>query len=720
MNNDLRKRAIAYFNKEHADFIVPSNVAEFENFARELKIQQIELEFKVEKLSNYIECNHNSLDHSLFGAEFQQNGKFVDANPVALNSKRSILLDDAVDDEMSQESRVKVTSIENELNYLDFIAFAPDAFMHGDEQGHLIYVNQKAIELTEYSQDELRQMNFFQLFSGVELEKNPLRFDLLRQGENLIVERNMISKSGRVIPVEMSSSKKSNGSFQSFIRDISKRKLIEKKLAEEKVLMKTLIDNLPDAIYVKDINGVKLFANKVDWENQGFGSEEEVVGKTDFEIFPEKHAEVYHYSDQKVIADGSPIINAKEEIIFPDGTMHWFLTSKCPLYNNQGEIFGLVGINREITQQVEAEKKISLLSNGIEQSPASFIITDIEGSIVYVNKKFIDVTGYSFQELEGRTLRILKPEHARPEVYQQIWDHLNKGMQWKSEHKNRKKSGEEYWESVLISPIKGKNAKIQNFMVLSEDISLRKTMEADLVKAKERAEESDHLKSAFLNNMSHEIRTPLNAIVGFSELLSDSDLEIGEREYFFNIIQNSSDQLLHIINDIINVSTIDAGQMKANIKCCNLNNLLITLNEQFQLSNKKKEIRISYISTMNDDEAKVLTDETKLTQIISNLIFNALKFTEKGYVEFGVKKDKNQLFFWVKDSGIGIPLNHQKVIFDRFRQADSSINKKYGGSGLGLSIAKSFIELLGGSIKVESEVGDGAVFKFDLPYIPCG
>jgi PAS domain S-box-containing protein len=573
-------------------------------------------------------------------------------------------------------------------------------------------------------------------------------------------------------------------------------------------------------------------------QNQGFVSESQVIGKTDFEIFPERLALKFSGLDQRVFDTGKAVLDHKEEYIFEDNQEHWLFSSKYPLRNEQNELIGLVGISRDITQKIQAEQKIIQLSKGVEQSPASIVITNLDGDIEYVNSKFISLTGYAFEEVRGknprilssgekstdeykvlwdtishgdewkgefhnkkkngelywesaiispirdeqgtihsyiaikeditqrkqteqqllklnagmnqspasimiintegiieyvnkkfletsgydeveligRMLRILKTGHTSPEVYDEIWKSLNDGIEWRGEHLNRRKNMESYWESVLISPIKNSSNKIINFIVISEDISLRKKLEADLMNAKEKAEESDRLKSAFLNNMSHEIRTPLNAIVGFTELFSNNEISNDERAYFYGIIQNSSDQLLHIITDIINVSTIDAGQISSNLAPFNVNDLLVTLYEQFQISNSNKDVKITYVSTLNDEEAKIITDETKLTQVISNLIVNALKFTSKGLVEYGVKTEGKQLYFWVKDSGIGISKEFQEIIFDRFRQADSSINKLYGGSGLGLSIAKSFVQLLGGEIGVKSEVDKGAEFYFYHPY----
>jgi signal transduction histidine kinase/ActR/RegA family two-component response regulator len=237
-----------------------------------------------------------------------------------------------------------------------------------------------------------------------------------------------------------------------------------------------------------------------------------------------------------------------------------------------------------------------------------------------------------------------------------------------------------------------------------------------------KAEESDRLKSAFLANMSHEIRTPLNGILGFSELLSYPSTTDDDRQEYTKIIRRASDDLLNIINDIIDISKIEAGLMNIYETDCHLNQLLqdvfvIFNNKKSQL--KKDHIEIKMNNMLNDNRCLIKSDPLRLKQVLINLIGNALKFTEIGSVEFGYSLSANKtLIFFVKDTGIGITSDDQAVIFERFRQSDYSVNRKYGGTGLGLSISKGFIELLGGKIWVKSELGTGSTFFFELPYKP--
>ena len=238
----------------------------------------------------------------------------------------------------------------------------------------------------------------------------------------------------------------------------------------------------------------------------------------------------------------------------------------------------------------------------------------------------------------------------------------------------------------------------------------------DLVIAKEKAEGSDRLKTAFLHNISHEIRTPMNAIIGFAEFLTEPDLSPEKAKHFTEIIINNSYQLLSIITDIINIATIEAGQERVFEKECNINSVLKELYEQFLLKVNAKDVRFTIKHLLPDQDAYIKTDETKLIQILTNLISNAIKFTAKGYINLGCTVQDNLLKFFVEDTGIGIPSDMLNEIFNRFSQVESTTARQYGGSGLGLSISKAYVELLEGNIWIESELGKGSTFYFTVPY----
>jgi PAS domain S-box-containing protein len=276
----------------------------------------------------------------------------------------------------------------------------------------------------------------------------------------------------------------------------------------------------------------------------------------------------------------------------------------------------------------------------------------------------------------------------------------------------------ERWMQSIGNIKYNENNEATYLVATLKDITNRKELELHLIKAKEKAEENEKLKSAFLQNMSHEIRTPMNAIVGFSRMLERQDLSDEKRKSFSSIIVTSSNQLLAIVTDILTISSIDTNQEKVNITKVNINEVIIDLLSIFQAQLSNHNVSLFTKQQLSKADSEIYTDKTKIIQILTNLIANALKFTHDGYVEFGYVVKNNMLEFYVKDTGIGIESNKHDEIFKRFRQANSDINRKYGGTGLGLSISKGFTELLGGKIWINSEPGKGSCFYFTIPYKP--
>jgi PAS domain S-box-containing protein len=376
------------------------------------------------------------------------------------------------------------------------------------------------------------------------------------------------------------------------------------------------------------------------------------------------------------------------------------------------------GALRDITERILAQHQSTLFQHAIEQSPVGIVITDPSGTIEYVNPKFTELTGYQPVEAIGKSHALLKSGHHSPEFYENLWNDIHSGREFRTEIQNRKKNGELYWENLLISPILDNRGGIRHFVSVMEDISGMKSMVEELIRSKEQAEQADQLKTAFLHNISHEIRTPLNAIVGFSSFLARSDLNNAKRKEFADIVEMSGNQLVSIISDIISVATLDAGQEKANIQETDVRQILANTFEQFKYPLPKRGIDFSYHCELTAQDAYILTDPVKLLQILTNLVGNALKFTDEGKVEFGCRLTGNLLNFYVEDTGIGIPPELHHSIFERFRQADLSTTRKYGGMGLGLAISMGYVELLGGTIGVESTPEKGSRFHFTLPWKP--
>jgi PAS domain S-box-containing protein len=438
---------------------------------------------------------------------------------------------------------------------------------------------------------------------------------------------------------------------------------------------------------------------------------DQVVGLTDFELLPKEAAENCYASDRIALETTSRIVS--EEIIGDQA----FETTKFPVRLKNTLVVG--GMIRDVTERRRAEREISKLLMAIEQGPAAVVITDTLGRIEYVNSKFTEFTEYSREEVIGKNSSILKSGEKSAEEYRQLWEIILAGHEWRGVFLNRKKSGELYWESASISPIKNSRGKVEFFIAIKQDITSRKQIENELITARDKAEENDRLKTAFLQNISHEIRTPLNGILGFTELLIDSNNSDKERQEYSSYISQSVERLLAIISNIVSIATIEAGQEKLHQMPTDVLEVLQTVHKQFESKIKSKKIALIYDTDLDERHRKIFSDEVKLTQILGSLVSNAAKFTFSGRVEFGCNLKNDDLLFYVRDTGIGISEEMHKKIFERFRQGDNSATRKFDGAGLGLAISKAYVELFGGHIWLESEPGKGSAFYFTVPYHPA-
>jgi len=388
----------------------------------------------------------------------------------------------------------------------------------------------------------------------------------------------------------------------------------------------------------------------------------------------------------------------------------------------------LVGTFRETTIRKKAEVELMMAKEAAEANSAN-VTAIIEGTlnsiwafdkdynILYINQIFQKEFMQSFGTwlVPGVNLMNALPTSIRP-FWKERYDKVLDNFSFKVEDAIKTEAGTIYIQ-VSFNPII-KQGEVIGGSCFGSNITDRKVAELELIQAKERAEESDRLKTSFLQNMSHEIRTPLNAISGFSSLLLNPDLSDEKRKSFVTILQNSSDQLIAIVTDILTISAIETKQERKNVSEVNINDIIIDLVSIFKQMAMNQNISIFAKQHLNDEEALVFTDKTKLTQIISNLLTNALKFTYEGSVEFGYTLLDSELQFYVKDTGIGIKAELHDTIFERFRQADSSLSRQYGGTGLGLAICKAFVELLGGRIWLTSKVNEGTTIFFTIPYSP--
>ena len=376
----------------------------------------------------------------------------------------------------------------------------------------------------------------------------------------------------------------------------------------------------------------------------------------------------------------------------------------------------------DITELLEKQDELKEVSEILEQYKKAvdelLIVskTDTKGIITYVNKNFCDISGYSKDELIGKPYDIVRHPDMPQEVFKDMWESIKSGKIWRGIIKNRKKDGGEYWVDTGIMPIKNSKGEIIEYIALENDIT-------EIIKAKEKAQMAERAKGMFLATVSHEIRTPLNAILGFTQLLDKKENLDEESKKYISIINSSASTLLKIINDILDLSKIESEGISIEIKEFDPNKVFFDLASLFLA--KAKEKNINYKIEIDKLPNCIRSDEHRIKQVLANLIGNAIKFTkEGGEVIVNIKvlqedEKKVKIRFSVKDSGIGIPKDKQKEIFKAFTQADGSIAREFGGTGLGLTISSKIVEKLGGKIELISEVGKGSEFYFVLEFEKC-
>jgi len=409
---------------------------------------------------------------------------------------------------------------------------------------------------------------------------------------------------------------------------------------------------------------------------------------------------------------------SEHRMIISDGSEIWVEDrGKVVQRSSDGKPLRMIGSMLDITERKKIELEIKKLNSAIEQSPASVVITDLEGRIQYVNPAFSVVTGYSYDETIGQNPSVLKSgEHTR-QFYNQMWETLASGKTWKGEIINKKKNGEKYWERVSISPVLNEQEEIINYIAVKTDITENKNIEKELLEAKEEAEAATKAKGDFLANMSHEIRTPMNAIIGLDSLLTKTEMTPKQQDYAEKI-GRSAKNLLGIINDILDFSKIEAGKMDVEETDFYLTDVLENLSNMIGDKARNKGLELIF-NQDKDVPNNLVGDPLRLGQILLNLSNNAIKFTEKGELVVKTKlleKNDTNIFvrFDVQDTGIGLTKKQQGKLFQAFSQADTSTTRKYGGTGLGLTISKKLSELMGGNIGVESKSGKGSTFYFTV------
>ena len=500
--------------------------------------------------------------------------------------------------------------------------------------------------------------------------------------------------------------------------DITESKKMADELRIGNARFSSMISNISDVIGIMGADGIMTYKspNIEKW----FGwLPEERIGTSGFStVHPDDLERVGKVFSSLLEKHGS-VMTLEFRYLYKDGSYKPIELTAANLLNDP-EISGVLLNYRDITERkrLEEEKrvtdsKILTLSMAIEQSPVTTVITDVAGNIEFVNPKFTQTTGYTAEEVIGKNPRIFKAGNNPDAEYRELWDTILSGQIWHGVFQNKKKNGELYYESAAISPVWDNEGNIAHFLAIKEDITEWKKSEAALLKAKAEAEAANKTKGTFLANMSHEIRTPLNAIIGFSQLMKRDKSLTGVQLEYSDSINRSGEHLLQLINDILELSKIEAGRTKLKLENFDIQALLNDMQMLFKEPVQSKQLQLIF-ETANDLPRYIIADGQKLRQILINLIGNAVKFTSEGGISvrcrFNDIKDHTKfLLVEIKDSGMGIAEKELGKLFRQFEQTSSGI-KSSSGTGLGLALSRELALFMGGDITVVSEEGKGSVF----------
>jgi PAS domain S-box-containing protein len=589
----------------------------------------------------------------------------------------------------------------------------PVMITYFDNNGKILLTNNELVKVLGWTHNEWETENIFaKCYPDPKYMKEVL--DFMNRGGSGWKNCKTTIKYGTVIDTSWTNIKLSDGASMGIGQDFTERKQKEESVKKLQLLLSSTMDSQKDTVIFsidKDYN--YLTFNKAHWDAMKVGYNKDVKsGMNILDCITSESDRVTAKENYDRALNGESF---STEQVFGDVNPLYFENFYNPIRDDKNEIIGCTGLARNITQRKQSEEKLRLSSvhwkRTFDSIQDSVTLLDINQNIIQSNKAFLDLINKPETEIlnhpcfgfvHGTSCPIEECPFVR--------------MQKSKERETMVLETHSLIFEVTVDPIFDDTNSITGAVHIVKDITTSKQAESELIIAKEKAEESDRLKSAFLANMSHEIRTPMNGILGFTELLKEPNLSTDDQQDFIQTIQISGARMLNTINNIVDVSKIESGLINLAIDETNINKKIEFAYKFFKPEVERKGLQFIFKNGLPTKDAVIKTDNEKVYGVLTNLIKNAIKFTYEGSIEFGYEKKGAFLEFYVKDTGVGIPKYLQQTIFERFRQGSNDLNRLYEGSGLGLSIAKSYVEMFGGKVWVESEEGRGSTFYFTIPY----
>jgi PAS domain S-box-containing protein len=581
---------------------------------------------------------------------------------------------------------------------------------------NLKFVNPMISELTGFNEEELLSKPFIDFVYQDDKELMINNY-FKRINDQPLANRypiRILTKSDSIKWVEMSGVKiqwDGMPATLNFVVDISERIKTEENLLK----LNLAINNSREVVFMTDIEGIITYINPEFTKMYGF-TQDEVIGKVTPRILKSG------FTTKETIEEMWKLLLSKHRLFAEyinktkDGRFINIEGSSEPIINEDGDIIGFIGIHRDISDRKIAEKVINqekIFSDKlIESLPGIFYMFDSNFNPLRWNRNKQVLLGLTDEDMKTHSTIDYIADKDKQKVIDSFKQAFIEG------ESNVIVNVIRYDGKEIAYHLTGKRLDTENGPLLlgvGIDVNDRVKAENDLIVALKKAEESDQLKTAFLQNMSHEIRTPLNGIIGFTQLLNLEDISKEDSIEYTEIIKQSSHRLIEIVNNVLDLSKIETGQILIFNESFEINKLLNVLFNFFEYSANSKKLDLIYLNKLNSENIRIVSDESKINQILVNLISNAIKFTNSGYVEYGYEMKEEYVVFYVKDTGIGISSEFHNSIFNRFSQVDLSLTRGFEGAGLGLAICKGLVEKLGGKIWVESEVGKGSIFTFTIP-----